>query len=227
MLNNKAVKESSIILYVLILVLLGCVSAFNNRIITHSTNQLSLKHLSISRAKLPSQIKLSQFNSKPKSLFQLSVENSDVEIQIDEAEENIRIAKEFARSKLGLLNPDLLDSSFIEIRQDFTTASRDKYISDLSKSRSTILRALPDYDFRPYDFTVDENDKSVVWFKLRPVGEFKGPLSYNDEVYLPTNEDVEFPVVQASISVKDGKVKFTPNLLLFHLNYYYYLIYRL
>jgi hypothetical protein len=123
------------------------------------------------------------------------------------APDNLRVAKDFAiDSKFGLLNSDILALNFVESKSSYKSFSRESYLSQLASDRSSLLRALPDFDFRPYDFLVDDNDPSVIWFRMRPKGTFTGPLSYKGEVYLPSEKEIEFPITQASVKIVDGKV---------------------
>lgn len=121
--------------------------------------------------------------------------------------DTLRIAKDFAiDTKFGLLNSDILALNFVESKSSYKSFSRDSYLSQLAADRSSLLRALPDFDYRPYDFFVDEFDPSIVWFRMRPKGTFSGPLSYKGEVYLPSEKEIEFPVTQASVKIVEGKV---------------------
>jgi len=119
----------------------------------------------------------------------------------------ISIARDFVSSGFGVADPSLLsDVKFSCTGQMFKLYSKEKYVSGLSKETSAFRRAMPDFEFRPYDFEIDPANSNTVWFKIRPKGTLTGPFSFKGDVYIPNNAVVELPLQLCSVSVESGKV---------------------
>ena len=122
------------------------------------------------------------------------------------ADKTIGIVKSFVSSNFGLI-----DSSDSLLANDVKVSGptvyytdKQKYLNALAKEQSAFLRAVPDYDVRAYSFAVDKYDNRKIWFKVRPRGTITGPFSYNGEVYLPNQKNIEFPIQQLSITVNNN-----------------------
>lgn len=134
-------------------------------------------------------------------------EESTPELLVEDiAVVNTRIAKEFSSSKFGIMNYDILAEDFINIKSFLEILSKKKYLEDASKSLSALIRAVPDYELRSYDFIVDEVNPNIIRFKTRARGTFTGVLSYRGEVYQPSNKEVIFPIEHFAITLKGQKI---------------------
>jgi len=119
----------------------------------------------------------------------------------------ISIARDFVSSGFGVADPSLLSSEkFSCTGQLFKLYSKEKYVSGLSKETSAFRRAMPDFEFRPYDFEIDPANPSTVWFKIRPKGTLTGPFSFKGDVYLPNKNVVELPLQLCSVTIEKSKV---------------------
>ena len=118
----------------------------------------------------------------------------------------ISIARDFVSSGFGVADPTLLSDSFACTGQMFKLFSKDKYVSGLSKETAAFRRAMPDFEFRPYDFEIDPANQDTVWFKIRPKGTLTGPFSYKGTVYIPNDAAVELPLQLCSVTIKSGKI---------------------
>lgn len=119
----------------------------------------------------------------------------------------ISIARDFVSSGFGVADQTLIsDERFSCTGQLFKLTSKEKYVSGLAKETSAFRRAMPDFEFRPYDFEVDPANPSTVWFKIRPKGTLTGPFSFKGEVYLPNKAEVELPLQLCSVSIDKSKV---------------------
>ena len=88
------------------------------------------------------------------------------------SDDKVALAKSFVSSGFGLANPALLDENFsFQFRNK--RISKSQYLTGFSREVSSVQRASPDFDYRSYSFTVDENDSSKIWFKIRPTGKIK------------------------------------------------------
>ena len=121
-------------------------------------------------------------------------------------ESAISTARAFAASGFGLRDSSILSEDFI-CSSSRSAYDKTRYLRGLATENSAIKRAVPDLDYRPHAFVVDEIDPSLVWFKIRPTGTVSGPLSYRAEVYLPNYETVDFPIQQLSVKVAGNKVR--------------------
>ena len=119
----------------------------------------------------------------------------------------ISIARDFVTSGFGVADPTLLsDRKFECTGQLFKLTDKARYVSGLAKETSAFRRAMPDFEFRPYDFEVDPQNADTVWFKIRPRGTLTGPFSYKKDIYLPNKKAVELPLQLCSISIESGRV---------------------
>ena len=122
-------------------------------------------------------------------------------------DDKISIARSFVTSGFGVSNEQLLVDDFTyRFRNKILTKSQ--YLTNYAKEQSAVKRAAPDIDYRPYGFSVDEQDSSKVVFKTRAIGSLQGALSFKGEVYLPNQKQFELPVQQYTVTVKDNKVVF-------------------
>ena len=120
-------------------------------------------------------------------------------------ETTVSTARAFANSLFGLRDSSLLSDDFV-CSGPRSAYEKSRYLKGLATESSALVRAIPDINFRPHAFLVDESDPSLVWFKVLPTGTLSGPLSYKGEVYLPNYETVDFPLQQLSVKVSEGKV---------------------
>ena len=119
----------------------------------------------------------------------------------------ISIARTLAASSLGLTAPDLLSDDFIYSTPN-ESLDKENFLTSYGKTLQDIERAIPNYDDRPYSFTIDTSTADKVWFKIQPRGTISGPFSYRGEVYLPNDRNIEFPTQQLSATIKSGKVTY-------------------
>ena len=122
------------------------------------------------------------------------------------SETALSTARAFAASGFGLRDSSILAEDFV-CSSSRSAYDKSRYLRGLALETSAFARAVPDLDFRPHGFVVDETDPSLVWFKVRPTGTVSGPFSYRGEVYLPNYETVDFPVQQISVQVAEEKVR--------------------
>ena len=118
----------------------------------------------------------------------------------------VAAARAFALSNLGVTDPSLLSSDFVCSGPSFNNIGKSAYLSGLTKETAAFQRAMPNFDLRPYSFSVDETKPDTVWFKIRPQGTLTGPFTYKGEVYLPNQKLVELPAQQLSLTIRSGKV---------------------
>ena len=124
----------------------------------------------------------------------------------DSTESAVSAARAFAASGFGLRDSSILSEDFV-CTSSRSAYDKTRYLRGLAIENSAITRAVPDLDFRPHAFVVDETDPSIVWFKIQPTGTVSGPFSYRGEVYLPNYETVEFPLQQLSVQIQGDKVR--------------------
>lgn len=117
----------------------------------------------------------------------------------------VSIARQFVQTGFGVAEPSLLAEDFT-CSGPASTFGKSGYLSRQTRELATFQRAVPDFDTRAYNYQIDAFDSNKVWFSLRPIGTVTGPLSYNGEVLLPNNKEVEFPVQQMSVTIQDNKV---------------------
>lgn len=116
----------------------------------------------------------------------------------------ISVARDFVTGGFGVVDPTLLsDKSFACSGQLFSLNDKKRYVSALSKETSAFRRAMPDFEFRPYDFEIDPENKNTVWFKIRPRGTITGPFTYKTDVYLPNKKAIELPLQLCSVSIDE------------------------
>ena len=118
----------------------------------------------------------------------------------------ITVARSFVTTNLGVTDPSLLSDSFVCSGPSFDDIDKKSYLLGLSAETAIFQRAMPDFNLRPYSFSVDEAQSDIVWFKIRPKGTLTGPFSYKGEVYLPNQKVVELPAQQLSVTIRSGQV---------------------
>jgi hypothetical protein len=118
----------------------------------------------------------------------------------------IAVARSFVTTNLGVNDPSLLSESFVCSGPSFNAIDKKSYLLGLTAETAVFERAMPDFNLRPYSFSVDETKSDVVWFKIRPKGTLTGPFSYKGEVYLPNQKVVELPAQQLSVTIRSGQV---------------------
>jgi hypothetical protein len=111
----------------------------------------------------------------------------------------ITVAKAFAKASFGLTDPSLVADTFNVVYSH--VKSKSQYLQGIGVQYSSLTRAVPNLDFRPFGFTTDTETPNKVWFKIRPSGTISGPFSSRGEVYLPKNAPIEFPTQQLSVTV--------------------------
>ena len=140
-------------------------------------------------------------------MWQLSrLQMSSGELSDSASRNIIGIARSFATTNLGVTDPSLLSDSFVCSGPTFNNIEKKSYLAGLTKETATFQRAIPDFDLRPYSFSVDENQPDTVWFKIRPTGRITGPFAYKGEVYLPNQKVVELPAQQLSVTIQSGQI---------------------
>ncbi len=117
---------------------------------------------------------------------------------------SIGIVKSFVSSNFGLIDDSLLANDCVVSGPTVYFTDKQKYLTAFAKEQSAFLRAVPDYDVRAYSFAIDKYDDRKIWFKLRPRGTITGPYSYNGEVYLPNQKNIEFPIQQMSVTINNN-----------------------
>ena len=118
----------------------------------------------------------------------------------------IAVARSFVTTNLGVNDPSLLSESFVCSGPSFNAIDKKSYLLGLTAETAVFERAMPDFNLRPYSFSVDETQSDIVWFKIRPKGTLTGPFSYKGEVYLPNQKVVELPAQQLSVTIRSGQV---------------------
>lgn len=118
----------------------------------------------------------------------------------------ITVARSFVTTNLGVTDPSLLSDSFVCSGPSFDAIDKKSYLLGLTAETAVFQRAMPDFNLRPYSFSVDETQSDIVWFKIRPKGTLTGPFSYKGEVYLPNQKVVELPAQQLSVTIRSGQV---------------------
>ena len=118
----------------------------------------------------------------------------------------ITVARSFVTTNLGVTDPSLLSDSFVCSGPSFDDIDKKSYLLGLSAETAIFQRAMPDFNLRPYSFSVDEAQSDIVWFKIRPKGTLTGPFSYKGEIYLPNQKVVELPAQQLSVTIRSGQV---------------------
>lgn len=92
-------------------------------------------------------------------------------------QQSVSVVRNFVTSNFGLVDPESLSDQFQFIFRS-KSVPKDKYLSIFAKENSALRRAVPDFEYRPYGFQVDEFNPDLVWFKVRPVGTITGPFSF-------------------------------------------------
>ena len=123
-----------------------------------------------------------------------------------ESQTLIGIARSFATTNLGVSDPSLLANDFICSGPSFNGIDKKSYVAGLTKETAVFQRAIPDFDLRPYSFTVDETQPDTVWFKIRPRGTITGQFAYKGEVYSPNTKVIEMPAQQLSVTIRSGQI---------------------
>ena len=118
----------------------------------------------------------------------------------------ITVARSFVTTNLGVTDPSLLSDSFVCSGPSFDAIDKKSYLLGLSAETAVFQRAMPDFNLRPYSFSVDEAQSDIVWFKIRPKGTLTGPFSYKGEIYFPNQKVVELPAQQLSVTIRSGQV---------------------
>lgn len=118
----------------------------------------------------------------------------------------IAVARSFATTNLGITEPSILADDFLCSGPGFDNIDKDSYVAGLTKETAVFQKAMPDFDLRPYSFTVDESQPNTVWFKIRPRGTLTGPFSFKGEEYLPNQKVAEQPAQQLSVTIRAGLV---------------------
>lgn len=118
----------------------------------------------------------------------------------------IAVARSFVTTNLGVNDPSLLSESFVCSGPSFNAIDKKSYLLGLTAETALFERAMPDFNLRPYSFSVDETQSDIVWFKIRPKGTLTGPFSYKGEIYLPNQKVVELPAQQLSVTIRSGQV---------------------
>ena len=123
-----------------------------------------------------------------------------------ESQALINIARSFATTNLGVSDPSMLANDFTCSGPTFNGIEKISYVAGLTKETAVFQRAIPDFDLRPYSFSVDETQANTVWFKIRPRGTITGPFAYKGEVYLPNQKIIEMPAQQLSVTIRSGQI---------------------
>lgn len=134
-------------------------------------------------------------------VFMSSMSGSD-----DSKQVALSIAERFALSFFGDSEPSILAETFLCLGPNLKATNKKTYLNSVSKEFSAIRRAIPDITLNPYAFEVDELHPDTVWFKTRTKGTISGPFAYKGDVYVSQQRTIEFPLVQHSVIVKDGKI---------------------
>lgn len=142
------------------------------------------------------------------SYFSLAATESD-SFSVDE-NNVINFAKIFASTSFGITDRSLIADNFQFSGPSVRSIEKSKYIDSLSKEISSFQRALPDFEYRSFGFTVDDEDPNTVWFKTKPQGTLTGPFAYKGEVYLSKEKGnkVFFPSQQLSLTIRNNQVCF-------------------
>jgi hypothetical protein len=112
----------------------------------------------------------------------------------------IRQAKRVLSSDLGLQDPSLLDDA--KFRWIGPVVDQPLGKTDyLAAGRFFDLRsAFPDYDYRSYDFRVDEDDPTTVRFTCRVTGTMRGELRLRSGILPPTGKRMICPPEAMSLT---------------------------
>jgi hypothetical protein len=90
----------------------------------------------------------------------------------------ISTAQSFATTNLGISDSSILAESFTCSGPNFNNREKKSYLEILGKETAVFQRALPDFNLRPYSFSIDAFEPNTVWFKIRPKGTLTVSRSY-------------------------------------------------
>ena len=135
-------------------------------------------------------------------LFEMTVEGPESLTKLT----NKFVSTNFGISDSSILAPDLIVVDKLKVQ------SKEKYMSEFSKSYSAISRCLPDLDFRPSAFLYDESESDVMRCVIRPVGTISGPYAIDGEVYIPPSnvekKKIEFAPQVITLKFQNEQVKY-------------------
>ena len=187
---------------VLIIALLVAYAVVSRAFVSHAFGQLTWGRSRLPLVELP-QTRVTPSLKKPASRggLQMMAAGSAADPTF-----LISISRDFVSSGFGVADPTLLSDSKFSGSGLMFKVNKQRYLSALGQESAAFRRAMPDFEFRPYDFEVDPVKPNTVWFKIRPKGTLTGPFSFKGVVYLPNKSVVEMPVQLCSVTVENSKI---------------------